>query len=1151
MPRRNILLLFCVCLCTGWAQEYRATLTGRVIDAQEAVIPNVRITAINQNTGAKSETTSTAAGEYTIPFLAPGEYTVSAEMPGFKKYIRENFQLSTGERIGLDIRLEVGQSVESVTVNAEAPMLNTESATVGQVIGSHQVENMPLNGRTPLVLAQLSMGVTPNSDPKFSRPFDNAGPSDMSMGGAPSRTNELLTDGAPNTTGNSRVAYNPPVDAVDEVRVHTFEADAAYGHTGGGTVNVVLKGGSNAFHGVLYEFNQVSALAATPFFTNLAGLTKPVTRYNQYGVNGGGPLWVPKVFNGRNKVFWFFAWEGIKDSFPEPITTTVPTAAERTGDFSALLKLGSQYQLYDPNTGVAQGTRISRKPFDGNIIPMDRLNSIAKGFLQFWPLPNQVGRPDGRDNYLANSVRTDVYDNELGRLDFNLSEKNKMFWNFHHNDRVENRGNLFNNIATGNFLGRINWGSVFDDVYTINSATLVNVRLAWNRFVESNIRPSSGFNPTTLGFPSLIAANSPKLVLPRIDFSTCGNHNNFECLGDSGGDRTPFDIFQIFGDVVKIMGKHSLKMGTDIREYRESAASYGNSSGAYTFRSDWTRGPLDNSTSSPLGQDFAAFMLGLPANGNSAAGNFQLQASRTNQAKYVSVFIQDDWRARSNLSLNIGLRFERDLNTTERFNRTLIGFDPSTPNPISAAATAAYAANPIALLPAAQFKVNGGPLFASAANPDVYQTRPGYFSPRFGFAWTPHVLGSHTVVRGGTGVFVFPLGTLGINQPGFSRTTDVVQTQNGYLTPYATLSNPFPGGILYPTGSSLGLTTNLGQGITFYNPHPLNPYSIRWEFGIEHQFPGQIVLETAYEGNHAVHLQVDRPLNFIPARYLSTSPFRDQATIDLLSSNVKNPFAGLIPGTTLNGSTVQLQTLLQPFPEFGGITMSQNNDGSSYYHALDVRFEKRYSRGLNLLANYVWSRTIERLSRLNNSDPLLEKRVSQVDRPQRLVLSGSYELPFGQGKPLSFHSSKWANRVAGGWVINGIYNYQSGQPLDWGNLIYLGGDLRYNARNIDNAFVTTNFITASNQQLGSNIRTFPSRFGNLRADATNNLDASLLKNTFMSERLNLQLRFEAFNALNHAVFSGPNLSATSSSFGKITNQNNLSRGIQLGARLVW
>jgi hypothetical protein len=1149
MNRLTAAIIACM-LSLAFGQEYRATLTGRVTDAQDAVVPQAKIVATQIETGARTETVSGADGQYTIPFLPPGQYRVTAEAAGFKRFVRDTFQLGSGERVPLEIKLEVGQAAESVTVSGDAPVLETATATMGQVINSRQVENMPLNGRTPLVLAQLAMGVVPNSDPKFNRPFDNSGPAGFSMGGAPAQSNELLIDGAPDTTGNLRVAYNPPVDAVDEVRVHAFESDAAYGHTGGGTANVILKGGTNTFHGSAYEFNQTSALAATPFFTNAAGLKNPVTRYNQWGFTAGGPIWIPKIVNGKNRLFWFFALEDINDSFPEPLTTTVPTAAERNGDFSALLALGSKYQIYDPATGVAQGSRIMRQQFPGNIIPAARLSPIAKNFLQFYPAPNQPGAADGQNNYLANSVRRDTYNGELGRIDFNISDKHKVFWDYRHNDRIEDRNNRFQNIATGRDLGRINWGSTLDDVYTFNATTFMNVRLNWSRFVESTVSFGDGFDATKLGFPAYITSNSPRLILPHVTFQTAFNE-----ITSDNDSSTPYDNFQIFGDVVKIAGRHSLKMGADIRELRESNVGYGNSQGNYSFNTNWTRGPLDNSTSAPLGQDFASFMLGLPT-----GGGYDLNAFRTNQSKYMALFIQDDWRIKPNFTINAGLRFEHEFGTTERFNRSVNGFDLTASSPIAAAAMAAYAKNPIAQIAPGQFKVPGGLTFASEANPGIYHVQSKILSPRFGFAWTPAGPDGKTVIRGGAGVFVFPLGTTGVNQPGFSQNTAVVPTLDSYLTPYSTLSNPFPGGIQQPTGSALRLATFLGKDVTFFNPNVLNPYSIRWEFGIQRALPFGMVLETAYVGNHAVHLPAgstpgntgNRQLNYIPGQYLSTSPTRDQATIDRLSAVVANPFANLIPGTSLNGSTVALSQLLKPFPEFGNVYVSGDNAGSSYFHSLNVRLEKRYSKGLSLLANYTYSKLIERFRYLNDFDLRPEKRVSSDDRPQRFVVSASYELPFGQGKLVDFGSTV-GNRLLGGWVVNGIYTWQLGAPLGaWGNVIYLGGDLHLDPRRVGTpAFDTTRFVTSSSQQLADNVRTFSTQFGNLRSDGANNIDLSLIKNTRITERLNFQLRFEAFNAFNHAEFSSPSLSATSSAFGAITGQNNLSRTVQMGARLVW
>ncbi|MEO7142288.1 MAG: TonB-dependent receptor [Bryobacteraceae bacterium] len=1139
-------LLFCA---NAFSQEFRATLIGRVTDPQGAVVPGVKITATLLNTGAKSNTVSGSDGQYTLPFLPPGAYNVTAEVSGFKTFVRQGLPVSTGDRIGLDIKLQLGETSEAITVTGDAPLLDTTTATAGQVITSRQIEDLPMNGRTPLVLAQLAMGVVPNSDPKFNRPFDNAGPSGFSMGGAPSQSNELLIDGAPDTTGDSRVAYNPPVDAVQEVRVHAFEADAAYGHTGGGTANVVLKGGTNDFHGSLYEFNQTSALDATPFFTNKAGLKNPVSRYNQWGFTAGGPWLIPKVYNGRNRVFWFFGWEGINDSFPEPLTETVPTAAERGGDFSALLRLGSNYQIYDPSTGAAQGSRIARQPLTGNVIPASRISPIALNVLKFYPLPNQAGTSDGKNNYLANTVRADTYNGEIGRLDFNISDRHKLFWDFRHNDRIEDRNNYFNNIATGRALGRINWGSTLDDVFTLTPTTVLDVRMNWTRFIEGTNPYGQGFDFTKLGLPSSLKALSPNLEFPRFSFSSIS-----ETETDTAGS-TPFDVYQIFGTVVKIAGNHSLKMGTDLRLYRESSVGYGYSSGQYTFNSNWTRGPLDNSPGSPFGQDVAAFLLGLPT-----GGGFDLNAFRTNQADYYALFLQDDYRVKPNLTLNLGLRYERDLPTTERYNRSVNGFDTTTPNPIAAAAIAAYAQHPIPEISPSQFKVPGGLLFASSQNRDIYHTQAHYFSPRFGFAWTPHALNGKTVIRGGAGVFLFPFGTTGVNQPGFSQTTSVVPTLNSYLTPSATLANPFPTGIEQPLGASQGLATYLGKGLTFSDPNPLNPYSVRWELDVQHELPGHMVLEVAYIGNHAVHLPEgstpsnsnNTQLNYTPGQYASRSPVRDQATIDRLSALVPNPFAGLIPGTSLNGSTVGLQTLLQAYPEFGGISLQRNPGGSSYFESMDVRLEKRYSSGFNLLFNYTYSKLIEEVRLLNDFDLSPETRVSGDDRPQRVVVSSSYELPFGRGKRFLSSSHGVVNAIAGGWVLNGIYTYQRGAPLTWGNDIFYGGNLNLNPRQVNGpAFDTARFNTNSQQQLSDNIRTFPTRFGNLRQDGANNFDLSLIKNIAIKERVHFQLRFESFNALNHPEFDTPNLSPTSSSFGLITNQPNLARNIQLGGRLVW
>jgi len=1133
----SLIMTLCASL---YAQEFRSTISGRVTDPSGASIPSAKVIATEANTGAKAEATTSPDGEYTLPFLSPGPYRLSVEVQGFKKYTQSGITIGTNVRVSQDIVLQIGSQAESVTVTADVELLSTASASVGQVITSSQIENMPMNGRTALTLAQLAYGVTPSSDPRFTRPFDNAGPSGFSMGGGQSQSNELLLDGAPDMTRNRRVAYNPPVDSVAEVKVEAFQPDAAYGNTSGGTVNVVMKGGTNDFHGSLYEFNQVSRLKATPFFTNAANQRKPVTRFNQYGGSIGGPIWIPKLINGKNKLFFFFTYEGIKQSEPEPTFSTIPSEAQRRGDFSALTSQG--VTIYDPNTGVLNNGIITRQPFAGNIIPANRISPISTNILGFLPAPNAIGSAIGENNRFDNAVRSDIFSSYVGRLDWTISDRHKLFFNMRQNDRIENRGNRYNNIVSGNLLSRVNWGFLFDDVYTATPTLLFNTRVNWNRFVEGSTRPSNGFDFTTLGLPASLRASSTRNVFPRIDFAS------FTDFGDSGGDKTPFDTYQIFESITKITGKHNLKFGADLRKQIESSNAFGNSSGLYNFGPEWTRA-ASNAANARIGQDLAGMLLGLPT-----GGNFQVAASRTNQSYYSAFFFQDDWRIRNNLTLNIGLRYESETGTTERFNRTLAGFDPNAQNSIATAAIANYTAAPSAILPVSQFNPRGGVFFASPDKRTIYDPYKFSFSPRFGLSWQPG-WAKGMVIRGGGGLFVGTYGTFGIQQPGFSRQTDLVAASGGvFLTPAATLANPYPTGILQPVGNSLGADTFLGQSVRTVDRKLGSPQTWRWNFNIQKTVGKNAVIEIGYIGSDATRIPETRDLNFVPNQYLSTSPTRDQANITRLAIVVPNPFRGLIPGTGLNGNTFSQDNLLRAFPQFsgnGGVSVEAQANGFSKFHMLQTRFEKRFSNGLQFLANYQWSKMLEATNRLNPGDSRLQYLVAGEDRPQRFVFSGSYELPIGKGKALLGNSGAWGNRLVGGWQLNTIYSLQSGGPVGFGNVIYFGGDLQWKDRNLPQVFDVTRFERAAPNQLGANVRTFPQAFPAYRGDMINNIDISMIKNIQIVERLTLQFRVESFNAFNHTIFNGPDTNPISGNFGRITSASNLPRTYQLALRLRW
>jgi hypothetical protein len=543
----------------------------------------------------------------------------------------------------------------------------------------------------------------------------------------------------------------------------------------------------------------------------------------------------------------------------------------------------------------------------------------------------------------------------------------------------------------------------------------------------------------------------------------------------------------------------------------------------------------------------AQFLLGLPT-----SGSYPINAESKADAYYDALFVQDDWHIRPNLTLNLGLRWEKATPTTESHDRQTVGFDFGATNQVTQAAEAAYAKAPIAQLPANQFLPTGGLLFASASNRDPYTTSNKEFAPRIGIAWTPGVFHNRTVIRSGIGIFYVNLGTVTPNQPGFSASTTYVTTNNSYVTPATTLSNPFPGGIAEPTGSSLGSNTFLGQSVSVFSPQFLPQYSLRWNFDVQHQLSKNVTLEIAYIGNHSVHNPTSYNFGSLPAQYLSTSPFRDPTTINAQSAIVTNPFSGLLPGQSLNGATTSVSNLLKPFPEFSGVTVSNIGNGDSYFNQLAVRLNKRFANGMQVFLNYSHSRLMEQDTYLNAGSWALQKEVSADDRPENLTISGLYDLPVGRGKHFLANGNKALVFVLGNWQLGGSYTYFPGAPLSWGDLIYLGAPLNYQA-NLPNApsFNTSAFNTVSSQQLSNNFRTFPTQFNNLRTDSMNNFNANLTKSFVVHENIKVQFRAESFNLTNRVVFGAPNLSATSSTFGYITTDTNSPRAIQLALRLTF
>ena len=1176
------------------AQEFRGSISGRVTEASGAVVSSATVTVLNTATNSTTTATTNESGAYTVLYLTPGSYSLTAEAKGFKKVIRQNIEVRVGDKLELDLQLEVGAVSETVNITTDSPLLDTNTASGGQVIDQRRISELPLSDGNPFVLSRLAPGVTYTGDLRFSRPFDNGGTSSIVADGAPGR-NEFTLDGVPNMAsggGLGRVAFVPPADAVQEFKVETASFDAQAAHTAAATVNVTLKSGTNTLHGTVYEFVRNDVLSGNTFILNRTNLsTNPARdrdkdgkadrdplRYNRYGFTVGGPVFLPKKVFGpaevdlRNRSFFFFSLEKLPDVFPEPGLFTVPTAKQRNGDFS---ELPTGALIYDPATARQDGARVRRDPFPGNIIPANRISAIARNYLNFYPLPNQPGDAQGRNNYISGNPRTDAFRSISGRFDQTISEKQRFFARYSYNNRREARGNwtgVVNGLKpTGNFLFRINHGGTFDHVYNFGPTVVLNSRVGYTRFNEPNIRQNQGiFNPASLGFPAATAALfGPELYFPRFEIG------QYSVLGDSVGGGSNFNIYTAQSTVTKIAGKHSWRFGYDFRSYRENAFGAGHAAGRYDFGTTFTRGPLDNSAAAPIGQELASFLLGLPT-----GGTIDRNAARSSQGLYNGMFVHDDWKVSSKLTLNLGLRYEYEGAPTERYNRQLAGFDPLVASPVEAAAKTAYAASPIPELAASAFQVKGGLLFANNNTRGIWDADKNNFQPRAGFAYQ---LNGKTVIRGGWGIYTVPFVIDGVNQAGFSLATPLVGTTDNGLTSVGTLANPFPTGVLTPAGASLGLSVLLGQNISFRPRDLNNTQAQRWSFGVQRELPGNWVVELQYVGNHGYDGAVGTNIfNTVPRQFLSTSPFRDQAQTDrigFLNQAVTNPFRNLIPGTGLNNATVSRSQLLRPFPQFGNVT-SIRNDASSDYHGAQMRLEKRFSKGYTALVSYTWSKFLEAGTFLNEVDTNFERRYSDADAPHRLVLSGIWEIPFGRGRKWGAGWNRGVDAVLGGWQVQGIGQLQSGRPLTLGN-VYYNGDLSKLKTDIksanfprfagdtrtvfdisgfyfnDAAVQTNGAVDPVKQrndiriQLDRNIRTLPSRFAQFRGDSLNLWDLSVSKNFSITEKIRLQLRGEFLNAFNKVIFSAPDLNPRNSTFGQLTGQDNLARDVQLGLKLIF
>lgn len=1147
--RSRVLATVCACILlalpvTAFAQESRGTLQGRVSDASGAVVPGATVEISNVNTGVTTPTVSNAEGNYRVPFLNPGTYRVTVTLTGFNKYVSQNIDLHVAEVLNVDATLQPGTLTDEVTVSAAPTTVDTSSSGLGQVVDARRISELPIREGTAVELVILAPGVQNTTDLRSRKAAFNNGLSQFSSDGAGEKRNDFTIDGVANVAAD-RVAYSPPSAAVEEFRINTASYDAAVGNAMGASVNLVTKSGTNTLRGQVYEWYRGSSLDSKNYFDKKAGRPKRDYNDNRFGAAIGGPI-------ARSRTFYFANFEANPFQVPAPATLSVPTQKMRNGDFSELLALGSQYQIYDPATtrpSPTQAGRFIRDPFPGNIIPADRISAVAKQILGFYPLPNQTGTSDGANNYdNPTAVAFETYYTATGRVDHNFSDKHRLYGRFSWDFWEEEKDDRFDNEATGIFLNRKNRVFALDDAYTIKNNLLMNVRGGFTRQLFPERRRSQGFDLSSLGFANSLVSLVPGdlATFPNVTFDGFQNFSPWE----SGDGFFTTDVYNVTGSLVWLIGNHNLKLGTEYRRYVENSSRFPTAvSPTISFSNTWTRGPIDNSAAAPRGQDFASFLLGLPT-----GGSMSRAAEYTESSGVFALYAHNDWRVRNNLTLNLGLRWEYESPLTEADDHMVSGFDFTTPLPIADTVQANYARNPIPEVPVSQFLVRGGVLYPDTGGPKAaWEAVYGNFMPRAGFSWQPQ---QKTAIRGGYGIFYDVLGPnrISANQTGYSRSTALTASLDNGQTFVASLADPFPNGLLEPVGSALGLMTNVGLSATYpYTGKVATPRTHRWSIGVQRELPWALLVEGTYVGSYSEHVPVTRELDPVPGNYFSTSPVRDDATNNFLSQQVANPFAGLLPGTNINGANVARSQLLRPFPQFTSI-QALETIGTSDYTSFQGRLERRMVNGFTLQVAYTWSKTMTESGFLNNFDQDLERVIGPFDRTHVFVSSGILELPFGHGRKWGKSWNGLTDGILGGWQISGLFKAQSGAPLGFGNFLFASGSTIDNValgsgRDENKWFNVDAFNRVTAQQLVSNVRTQPSRFGEVRGPGYAVLDLAFLKNVSFTAQTKLQLRAEIYNALDRANLGGPNTTPTSSAFGTITAQNGLPRQWQLAARL--
>ncbi len=1149
----NVSLLLClVVLAVGSAsaQSTYGSIRGTVTDPAGAIVASAKVTLTNEGTTAQRSVMSSNIGDYVFTQVLPGTYTIAVEASGFKKVDRTGVILETQGQTVVNMKVEVGRVTESVVVTEELPLIETGTASEGQVIDRQKLVDLPNIGRNPFIMAKLTPNITQNGNPGYMRMQDQSGSSQISIAGGPIRGNNYLLDGVPITDMNNRAIIIASIEAVEEMKLQTNTYDAEVGRTGGGMFNVALKSGVNTYHGSLGGSLRQTDWQANAFFANKSGTPRTDQPNRTYYGSFGGPVWIPKVYKGTNRTFFWATFEGYRDTQGNAGDTAVPTLAERTGDFSnSRDKSGNLVIQYDPL--MPRDANGNRTAFPNNVIPAARIDKVGQAIANTFAKPGRSAAfGDLNIGYAA--ILPSKADQKTYKVDHKIKEwwqVNASHLRYHSLEPGENWFPTSPSSPEQWLLLRNVDATQVNSMLTINPTTVAAIRYGFNRFPNYSYQRSQYYNLATLGFGSNLVSSIPQPTFPIVNFQ---NYYPGDQMG-AGGNNSIYVPYsrQLVGNVSKFMGRHSLKAGADWRSISDAGQDYGDL--AFTFNDQFTR---QNATRSGGGSDIASLLLGYP----SAASAFRSTKLFENIV-YTSMFVHDDIRINSRLTVNAGLRWEHETGLKERNGKMIVGFDPNAQNSLTSKLAAA-----VPVRGAVEFQGLGG--YPNSTGNYTYNK----LSPRLGVAYR---VNDKTTVRGGWGIFWAP--SVSFSAPyspeGATASTQAVTTTDGGVTPLTQLANPFPNGLSLPVGTGNGDATCLGISCTIFDRNAKGTYIQQFSFDVQRELPYKIALSLAYVGSRSSRLMLgtaDLNINQLDPKYMAMGTAA-------LAQSVANPYYYAGGPGLLGNKTVTQAQLLRPFPAFGNINIRYSDQNLAQYDSFVLRAQKRFSGGLTFLNVYTWSKNLDRTSGGTGSDinrgstgpqnvydlPS-EWALSIADATHRLSMTGIYDLPFGRGKMFLNTSNRAANLAIGGWSLNVVSVIQSGYPVVIKNNTNNNSNYLFSASQRPFA---TGVSPETSGSIGDRLNGWLNpaaftaapalTFGNVsrtistRGPGLFNWDISLFKNFDIHESFKAQFRCEALNAFNTPYFRSPNGAVGSSSFGKVTTQGNFPRFLQLALRLYF